>query len=146
VLVTVTFERDFSYDNKCQLKYGEYKKGALSILLNGFTVYRNHKFTEIIPHELDVESKYQEGVPFNISYGGGTQGLYEAVYLDGAKEVDGILEKFFAGTFDGGVKFIEMYSTPLYSIEIRDTIKNKLSEYDLFFPKGGRRVFIKNII
>ena len=146
VLVTVTFERDFSYDNKCQLKYGEYKKGALSILLNGFTVYRNHKFTEIIPHELDVESKYQEGVPFNISYGGGTQGLYEAVYLDGAKEVDGILEKFFAGTFDGGVKFIEMYSTPLYPIEIRDTIKNKLSEYDLFFPKGGRRVFIKNII
>jgi hypothetical protein len=146
LLVTVTFERDFSYDNTCQLKYGDYKKGTLSIALNGFTVFRNYNFSEIIPHELDVESKYQEGVPFNLSFGGGTQGLYEAVYLDGAKPVDGILDKFFAGTFEGGVKFIEMYSTPLYAIEVRDLIKNKLSIYDLYTPKGGRRVFIKNVI
>jgi hypothetical protein len=146
VLVTVTFERDFSYNNKCQLKYGDYKKGTLSILLNGFSVYKNHNFSEIIPHELDAESKYQEGVPFNISYGGGTQGLYEAVYLDDTKEKDDVLSKFFAGTFEGGVRFIEMYSTPLYPIEIRDLIKNKLSEYDLYVPKGGRRVFIRNVI
>lgn len=146
LLVTVTFERDFSYDNKCQLKYGEYKRGTLSILLNGFNVYRNHNFSEIIPHELDIESKYQEGVPFNLSYGGGTQGLYEAVYLDQTKSVDGVLEKFFAGTFMGGLKSIEMYSTPLYPTEIRDLIKNNLSQYDLYQPKGGRRVFIKNII
>lgn len=146
LLVTVSFERDFSYNNPCQLKYGDYKKGTLSILLNGFSVYRNPNFTEIIPHELDVESKYQEGVPFNLSYGGGTQGLYEAVYLDNTKSVNGVLEKFFAGTFDGGVKSIEMYSTPLYAIEIRDLIKNNLSQYNLYTPKGGRRVFIKNII
>jgi hypothetical protein len=142
LLVTVTFERDFSYDNSCQLKYGDYKKGTLSILLNGFTVYKNHDFNEIIPHELDVESKYQEGVPFSLSYGGGTQGLYEAVYLDTTKSLDGVIEKFFAGTFLGGVKSIEMYSTPLYTTEIRDLIKNSLSEYNLYQPKGGRRVFI----
>jgi hypothetical protein len=146
LLVTVVFERDFSYDNSCQLKYGDYKKGSLSILLNGFTVYKNNNFSEIIPHELDIESKYQEGVPFNLSYGGGTQGLYEAVYLDPTKSIDGVLEKFFAGTFTGGVTSIEMYSTPLYVTEIRDLIKNNLSDYNLFQPKGGRRVFIKNII
>ena len=146
LLVTVSFERDFSYNNPCQLKYGDYKKGTLSILLNGFSVYKNPNFTEIIPHELDVESKYQEGVPFNLSYGGGTQGLYEAVYLDNTKSISGVLEKFFAGTFEGGVKSIEMYSTPLYATEIRDLIKNNLLQYDLYSPKGGRRVFIKNII
>jgi len=145
-LITVTFERDFSYDNSCQLKYGDYKKGTLSILINGFTVYKNTNFSEIIPHELDIESKYQEGVPFNISYGGGTQGLYEAVYLDNTKSVNGVLEEFFAGTFIGGVKSIEMYSTPLYVTEIRDLIKNNLSQYNLYAPKGGRRVFIKNTI
>ncbi len=146
LLVTVIFERDFSYDNPCQLKYGEYKKGSLSILLNGFTVYKNNNFSEIIPHELDIDSKYQEGVPFNISYGGGTQALYESVYLDPNKSVSGVLDKFFAGTFEGGVKSIEMYSTPLYTTEIREFIKNNLSQYDLYTPKGGRRVFIKNII
>jgi hypothetical protein len=72
--------------------------------------------------------------------------LYEAVYLDNTKSVDGVLEKFFAGTFEGGVKSIEMYSTPLYATEIRDLIKNNLSQYNLYAPKGGRRVFIKNII
>ena len=114
--------------------------------LNGFTVYRNHKFKEFIPHELDTEVKYQESVPFNISFGGGTQGLFDAVYLDPNKHIDGIIEKFFAGTFEGGVRFIEMYSIPLYIVEIRDIIKNKLQNYNLYYPKGGRRVFIKNMM
>ena len=69
LFVSVIFERDFSYDTKCQLTYGEYRNGTLSISLNGFTVYRNHKFKEFIPHELDAEPKYQESVPFNISFG-----------------------------------------------------------------------------
>ena len=88
----------------------------------------------------------QESVPFNISFGGGTQGLFDAVYLDPTKRVNGIIEKFFAGTFEGGVRFIEMYSIPLYIVEIRDIIKNKLQNYNLYYPKGGRRVFIKNMM
>jgi hypothetical protein len=146
VYVTVTFERDFSYDTKCDLTYGDYKNGTLTISLNGFTVYRNRNFKEVIPHELDTEAKYQEGVPFNISFGGGSQGLYEAIYLDPNKTVDGIIDKFFAGTFNGGVKFIEMYSIPLYITEVREIIKNNLQNYNLYQPKGGRRVFIKNQI
>lgn len=146
IYVTVTFERDFSYDTKCDLTYGDYKNGTLTISLNGFTVYRNHNFKEVIPHELDTEAKYQEGVPFNISFGGGSQGLYDAVYLDPNKNVDGIIDKFFAGTFNGGVKFIEMYSIPLYITEIREIIENNLQTYNLYQPKGGRRVFIKNQI
>jgi len=143
---SVTFERDFSYETKCLLKYGAYRNGTLSMSLNGFTVYRNPRFREFIPHELDTEVKYQESVPFNISFGGGTQGLFDAVYLDPTKRVNGIIEKFFAGTFEGGVRFIEMYSIPLYIVEIRDIIKNKLQNYNLYYPKGGRRVFIKNMM
>jgi hypothetical protein len=146
IYVTVIFERDFAYDSKCDLTYGDYKNGTLTISLNGFTVYRNHKFREVIPHELDTEAKYQEGVPFNISFGGGSQGLYDAVYLDSNKTVDGLIDKFFAGTFNGGVKFIEMYSVPLYITEVREIIQNNLQNYNLYQPKGGRRVFIKNQI
>jgi hypothetical protein len=145
ILLSVVFERDFIYDNKCDLKYGEYKKGSLNILINGFSIYKNYNFKEIIPHELDIESKYQEGVPFNISYGGGTQGLYDAVYLDDNKSVNGLLDKFFAGSFMGGVKLIDMYAIPLYVTEIIKIIKDNLQLYNLYLPKGGRRVFIKEL-
>jgi hypothetical protein len=143
ILFTITFERDFNYTDKCLLKYGDYKKGTLSIGINGFIVYKNTNFNEIIPHELDIDSKFQEGVPFNLSFGGGTQGIYESIYLDPLKQKTGLLEKFFAGTFLGGVKFIEMYSIPLYGVEIKQLISTKLQDYDLYYPKGGRRVFIK---
>lgn len=143
VFVSTIFERDFSYDTKCQLQYGQYKNGTLSIALNGFVVYRNHNVREVIPHELEIESKYQESVPFNISFGGGTQGLYEAIYLDPEKSLDSILQNFFAGTFEGGVTFIEMYSIPLYITEIRDIITNDLESYNLYYPIGGRRVYIE---
>jgi hypothetical protein len=144
ILISVIFDRDFSYDNKCQLKYGEYKRGSLKIYINGFNVYTNNNFNEIIPHELDTEPKYQEGVPFNISFGGGTQGLYESVNFDNDKELPNILDKFFAGSFIGGVTSIIMYSKPLYPTEIRDYIDKNLSVYPLYKPNGGRRVFIKS--
>lgn len=48
----------------------------------------------------------QEGVPFNISIGGGSQGLTEAIYLDYYNKLDYILpiEKYFGGSFIGDIK------------------------------------------
>jgi hypothetical protein len=146
LLISVTFERDFELKNNCELKYNEYRNGTLSIAINGFNVYKNTSFSEVIPHELDTDYRLQEGVPFNISFGGGTQGLFESLSLDPAKTVNGIIENFFAGTFEGGVKFIEMYSVPLYITEIRNVVENLSTQYNLFYPKGGRRVFIKNLM
>ena len=36
-------------------------------------------FEEIIPRELNTQKEKQLGVPFNISFGGGTQGLRESL-------------------------------------------------------------------
>lgn len=141
--ISIIFERDFSYNSKCLLKYGEYKRGTLSILINGFSVYKNNNFMEMIPNNLDTDPRYQEGVPFNLSYGGGTQGLYDAIYLDNNKNLENILERFFSGTFMGGVVSIDMYAIPLYVTEIRKLIEDNLQLYNLYLPKGGRRVFIK---
>ena len=144
LFITVTYERDFSYDNECELEYFKYKNGTLTINVNGINVYRNHNVSEVIPHKLDTDKRLQEGVPFNLSFGGGTQGLHDQIGL--SSNNNSIIEKFFGGSFDGGVNFIEMYSVPLYITEIRDIIKNKLSSYNLYYPKGGRRIFIKNMM
>lgn len=142
--LNIIFERDFDYKGRCQLKYGDYLNGTLSILINGFTVYKNKNFKEVIPHELDATSNLQEGVPFTLSFGGGTQGLIEALYLDENKLVSDTLSEFFAGSFTGGAVFIEMYGIPLNVTEIRTIMKKDLVSYDLYYPQGGRRVYIKS--
>jgi len=102
-------------------------------------------FKEIIPHELEGDTTYQEGVPFNISFGGGTQNLLGAIYLDPSKSINTILEKFFGGTFMGGVKKIEMYSIPLYTTEIKKEVQKIESTFGLKLIKGGRQIFINKL-
>ncbi len=67
----------------------------------------------------DLEEK-QEGVPFNLSIGGGTQGLSEVVYLNYMKLPEYVLplEKEFGGSFIGWVKSFKFYSCPLNYQEI----------------------------
>ena len=51
------------------------RMGDLKIYVNGYLFMTIEDFEEIIPHELNTEKEKQLGVPFNISVGGGTQGL-----------------------------------------------------------------------
>jgi len=143
--ICVVFNRDVLINgDKCSLKYIDYINGTLSIYINGFMVYSNSNFKEVIPNQLNEMKELQEGVPFNISFGGGTQGLLESIYLDGTKQTTGIIDKLFTGSFLGSVKSIGMYSVPLYVTEIRDLISKKYNNHNLYQIKGGRRIFIKN--
>ena len=67
----------------------------------------------------DLQNK-QEGVPFNISLGGGTQGLAEVVYLNYLKLPEYVLplEKEFGGSFIGWLKSFKFYTCPLNYNEI----------------------------
>ena len=56
--------------------------GALKIYVNGKLFYVINGFEEIIPRGLNTEKEKQLGVPFNISWGGGTQGLRESLTFD----------------------------------------------------------------
>ena len=143
--ITTVFERDFPYEEGCELKYGDYKKGVLSIYINGFLVLRNKEFIEIITHDLDEKADLQETVPYNISFGGGTQNLVEATYLDNTKEINTVLDKFFTGTFLGGIKDFQMLCTPLYTMEIKEIVSNIKDKYDLKTINGGRKIFINKL-
>ncbi len=56
--------------------------GALKIYVNGKLFYVINGFEEIIPRGLNAEKEKQLGVPFNISWGGGTQGLRESLTFE----------------------------------------------------------------
>ena len=59
-----------------------YRMGRLKIYINGYLFMVIENFEEIIPRELNTEKEKQLGVPFNISWGGGTQGLHDSLIFD----------------------------------------------------------------
>ena len=100
-------------------KYGECSEKTNSSDKMRFSIYVNGKL-RFISKELpifnfrklnDMNSK-QEGVPFNISLGGGTQGLCDVIYLNYRELPEYVLplEKEFAGSFIGYVKVLRIYN------------------------------------
>ena len=92
-----------------------------------FMIYVNGKL-KLVSKELpmlnlkklnDMYSK-QEGVPFSISVGGGTQGLCDVIYLNYREFPKYVLplEKEFAGTFIGYFKSLRIYNCPITFSEI----------------------------
>ena len=54
-----------------------YRMGRLKLYINGYYFMVIENFEEIIPRGLNTDKEKQVGVPFNVSWGGGTQGLRE---------------------------------------------------------------------
>ena len=81
-------------------------KMQLYIYVNGFLKLVSKELDVINLRSLNDNSTRQEGVPYSISIGGGTQGLCERIMLDYYDISDYILpiEKYFAGTFIGDIK------------------------------------------
>jgi len=65
-----------------------YRKGKLKIYVNGKILYTIDDFEEVIPRALNTDKEKQVGVPFNISWGGGTQGLRENLTFNAKPECD----------------------------------------------------------
>ena len=120
-------------------------------------------FEEIIPRELNTEKEKQVGVPFNLSFGGGTQGLHDHLIFSGCSLPNGpytqdpelfpnnilsattlsglstniLLEQNFGGTFMGGISQFRMYVEPLSSPQVQHNfriLKNKFNLFDFWCP------------
>jgi hypothetical protein len=137
--------------------------GALKIYVNGRLFYVINGFEEVIPRGLDAEKEKQLGVPFNISWGGGTQGLRESLTFSGvptslsgmtyiqdpevmpnqtlsgtslsALTTNILIEPNFAGSFDGGISQFRMYVVPLNASEIYHNFEILRDTFMLFDPR-----------
>ena len=144
----------------------KHRLGRLKIYVNGKPIYTLENFEEVIPRALNTDKEKQLGVPFNISWGGGTQGLHENLTFSSCSgltdnyiqdpelfpnnilsgtTLSGIstnilLEQNFGGTFDGGISQFRMYVEPLTGDEVKHNfslLKDKFRMFDPDCPDCG---------
>ncbi len=120
--------------------------GTLKFWVNGRVVYRVKNFIGLQLRALDEWSDKQIGVPFNISWGGGTQGLLESQTFGGPDPDDqGLnLAKYFAGTFMGELSQLRFYEKPLNILEIRNNFFVDCNRYCKPESFGGAISIIPN--
>jgi hypothetical protein len=128
--VVVRWVADTTYD-ECQLLYGPPRVGKLMFYINGHLKYIVRDFIEIVPRELDEFKEKQQGVPFNISIGGGSQGLLESQTFDGPDPSDFnlLIEENFAGTFIGGISQFRYYDEELSWCAIKNNYESEMNQY-----------------
>jgi hypothetical protein len=145
------------------LEQKEFRKGTLKIFVNGRLFMVCEDFEEIIPRPLNTFKERQVGVPFNISVGGGTQGLKDNLTFSGTcpAELSGMtyqqdpeclttddldnttysglttnifLEEIFGGSFIGQISTFTMYVEPLDASEVKHNFRILKNKYDLLDP------------
>ena len=111
---------------QCELVNIGMRKGVLTVYVNGYLKWTLEDFDEFIFRELNEHREKQQGVPFNYSLGGGTQGLIESNTVNGPdiKDEGLVLQENFAGTFEGGISKFKLFGCSLDITTIREEINN----------------------
>lgn len=146
--------------NKKWLDEKKYRKGKLKIYINGKLHYTIDDFEEVIPRALNTDKEKQVGVPFNISWGGGTQGLRDHLVFSSTTLLEGpyiqdpelfpnnvlsgttlsglntniLIEQNFAGTFEGAISQFRMYVAPMSSPEVKHNFSILKNTFKMFNP------------
>jgi hypothetical protein len=116
--------------DKCGNSLGN-RTMKIFIYVNGYLKLVSKELPEFRFKELNEYFDKQEGVPFNISLGGGTQGLAESMWVDNYNHpYCRILpiEENFGGTFIGDLRSFKFYDCQLQYNEIKN---NALFENDI---------------
>ena len=105
VMPVVKFSNDF-YNYDSSLDYMR-----LAFYVNGRLVLWSKMMPTLLLRALNDNESKQEAVPYNISLGGGTQGLCDVIYDKDALPCDLLfLEKEFGGSFCGYIKTFRFHS------------------------------------
>ena len=148
-----------------------FRVGTLKIYVNGKLFIIAENFEEIIPRLLNVEKEKQQGVGYNISLGGGTQGLHDNLTFSGGcpATVDDIvyqqdpeclttndldntiysglttqihLEEIFGGSMIGDISAFRMYTEPLDAGQIAHNYRVLQNRYNLLNPNCPNCVIV----
>ena len=120
--------------------------GTLRFWVDGRVVYRVEDFIGLKLRPLNDYSSKQLGVPYNISWGGGSQGLVESQTFGGPDPKDQTLPiaTYFTGTFDGELSQLRFYDKTLNLMEIRNNLFFDKERYCVKVNFGGSHIIQPN--
>ena len=129
------------------------RKGDLIFYVNGRVFWKIKDFDEFYFIGINNDKEKQLGVPYNISWGGGSFGLKHSwhfnnfnrneIIQDETKN-DLFIEKYFNSSFIGNIQKLRIYDTALLSNEILNNtiIESKNNTYyNISVSKGGRIIY-----
>lgn len=125
------------------------RKGDLIVYVNGSNFHTFKDFDEIIFSEMETTPDKQIGVPYTISWGGGTFGLRHSwhystttdVYEQDNTKQGLLLETLFGGTFYGGIQKLRIYNKPLSPSDMKNNFNAEATLYGLNKNQGGRLIY-----
>ena len=128
--VIIRYTTNDYYDD-CELGIKPKRKGKLMFYINGKLKFTVKNFSEFIAKRLEEHMEKQVAVPFNMSLGGGSQGLIETQTFDGRDLEDlGLpIQENFAGTFIGGISKFKFNICDLYFSDIQNIYNSEVTNY-----------------
>lgn len=128
--VAIRYVADVTMDD-CELQYKPKRPGKLMFYVNGKLKYTVNDFDEFIAKRLIEDKTKQQGVPFNVSIGGGSQGLIDSKTFDGPDpdDLNLAIESNFAGSFIGGISKFRFYDSELCYCTILDNYNIEKNNY-----------------
>jgi hypothetical protein len=108
--ISIRWVADAYYDG-CELINGKRRNGRLLFYVNCKLKFIVKDFKEFIAKPLGDYKEKQIGVPYNISLGGGSQGLLESMTFDGQdpEDLNLKIQENFAGTFIGSISQFKIF-------------------------------------
>ena len=109
------------------------RRMKIYIYVNGYLKLVSQELPEFRFRELNEYYDKQEGVPFNISLGGGTQGLAESMWVDNyTRPYCKVLpiEENFGGTFIGDIRSFKFYDCQMQYNEIKNNYLFEIGAVD----------------
>lgn len=128
------------------------RKGDLNIYVNGRPYWKLENFDEFYFKPLNTTNDKQIGVPYNISWGGGSFGLKYSYNFNGMSgntypyEINELndnllIEQNFNGSFYGGIQKLRMYDKGLNFVEVLHNFKSDNQIFNKIDITGGRIIY-----
>ena len=120
-VINVKFEILNGELDECGKPIGK-RRMKIFIYVNGYLKLVSKELDEFNFRELDDVYSRQEAVPFNISLGGGTQGMAESIWIKYKEMFPKVLplEQYFAGSFIGDIRSFKIYACGLQYNQIKN--------------------------
>jgi hypothetical protein len=156
--IVITFKPNELYSNNTEIDdeciLDNPRNGVLSIFVNGKLYYTKNNFIEPLFNQYPIDKSKQIGVPYNISWGGGSVGLKNSYNFNGVDEnipydinennQNLLIQKNFDGHFKGGFNKLRIYNKFFTTSDVKINYKFESEYYGIIYNRGGRIIQINN--